>query len=176
LLQLLLLLFKAHSLRFAPPPPNSPPLSHHSQAVFDCNLDFNDVCEPKISYVRMDEAQDGGSPLKAGYNFKHVRYTTVDAGGAAVNYRHTQHLTGYRIVFDLNGSARQFDFSVLLMTLGIGLAVGAVGFLVIDQIRQNLERIYLKTREERGEEDAEKDEEARLLLANNQYDVEDHDI
>jgi len=102
--------------------------------VYDCDIDRSPVsqCVPTLYVHEVDNAEK--EEEKGGYGFKTVDYFSKD-GTANGQTRRVRHLKGLRLIFDVTGRARQFNFSVMLVTLISGFGFAALAFIAVNEGR-----------------------------------------
>ena len=79
----------------------------------------------------MKRSDDTPNTVSVGYNFRTVDYNPTQ------EYRVLKKLYGIRVIFIVDGRAGKFDWVVLSVTLGAGLAYLGIASVVSDIILEN---------------------------------------
>jgi len=123
------------------------------QFTYDCDIDrvHSEKCEPTMTVERLlddSETLGEGDAAATGYGFKTVEYFTT--GTANEKSRRVRHLKGLRIIFDVAGRARKFNFGVMMTTVVSGFGFAALAFIVVNEGRLLCEsnRAHPKTSKE----------------------------
>jgi len=129
---------------------------------FDCNLNKNEKCTPRVEYQRLDKPSTGNS-LSDGYSYRFVDRYQVNG----TEYRALTHMVGIRLIVSVQGKAGKFSVTAFSTTLGSGLALVGVGTLVCDVLMQYIlpqrNNWLAKKLEEIPDDGDEKQDEGTLL-------------
>eukprot|EP00753_Platysulcus_tardus_P008628 PLAT16139.1.p1 GENE.PLAT16139.1~~PLAT16139.1.p1 ORF type:complete len:398 (+),score=168.53 PLAT16139.1:38-1231(+) len=119
------------------------------QAYFDCDFDRGvDACVPEFRFHRISAGgEDSQNGQGRGFNFRYPRYITArNDDGVLEDMRDLNNVAGIRIILDVAGSGRAFDWAISLLNLGSALGMAAIAGLVVDIIMNQVSVVRFENR------------------------------